>query len=303
MDVDIAKFLAAVPAETPDFAVMSLEDVRVAVGGMGEVTGPGLPVAMVRDVAIPTEDGEVPARLYHPQPGVDLPLLVMLFGGGFIAGSIDVIDTPVRQLAVLGRVAVLTPTFRLAPEHPYPAAVNDVEAVLRWSSDHAAELEIAPGRISVGGESSGGAIALAAALRLDPGTLKGLVLIYSVLDTNFDTETYLNYGEGHLLTRAAMMRFWNDYLGRGNSAATEALAARCADLSGLPTTLMAFGEYDVLRHENEALAGRLVSAGVPVHAVRWPGLTHASWYFDHISAAAALANQNFARSVGALLHG
>lgn len=303
VDPQIAEFLAAAPADAPDFADMPLSDVRAAVAGMQQVTGPGMAVATVRELTIPGPAAPLAARLFHPEPGHALPLLVLLFGGGFVAGAIDVIDSPARQLAVLGRVAVLTPDYRLAPEHPHPAAVDDTEAVLRWVMSHADELGADPNRIAVGGESAGGAIALAAALRCTPGALAGLALIYPVLDTDFDTPSYAAYADGYLLTRSAMRRFWADYLAIDPTLAPDdAVPARTADLSGLPPVVLAFGEYDVLRSESEALAARLLAAGVPTRAMRWLGLTHASWYLDHVSAACVTANQALARSVGALLH-
>lgn len=121
LDQHVQALLDAGDPDAQGFESMTLEQVREAVAGMQQVCGPGLRVAEVRDLDLPGPDGDaLPARLYHASPGRELPLLVLLFGGGFVAGSIDVIDTPARQLAVLGELAVLSVDYRLAPSTPFP---------------------------------------------------------------------------------------------------------------------------------------------------------------------------------------
>lgn len=301
----LADAAAAGDSDAPGFEDMSVEEVRSAVAGMADVCGPGLPVALVRDLTL-APDSDLTARLYHPQPGRSLPLLVFLFGGGFVAGSIDVIDTPVRQLAVLGEVAVLAVAYRLSPETPYPGPVDDAETAVRWAAAHADELGVDATRLSIGGESSGGALAAATALRLrGTGLLAAQVLVYPVLDVDFGSESYAQHADGPLLTRPAMRRFWSDYLGGEQHLAHPAAGAapaREADLSGAPRTLIVVSEHDPLRSEGEGFALALRSAGTPTEFVRWDTMTHASWYFDRISSAAAAHNQALARSVGRLLH-
>lgn len=309
LDQHVQAMLDAGDPDAPGFESMTLEQVREAVAGMQQVCGPGLPVAEIRDLDLPGPDGDaLPARLYHPSPGRELPLLVLLFGGGFVAGSIDVIDTPARQLAVLGELAVLSVGYRLAPDHPFPAALQDAIAAVRWASAHAGELGADKARIGIAGESSGGGLAAGTALALrgdlDP-PLAAQVLIYPVLDADLRTPSYEAHADGPLLTRAAMHRFLTDYLGFGDTLAEPPAGAtpgRAQDLTGLPATLLTASEHDPLRSEAEHYAARLRAAGVPTDFRLWAGMSHASWYFDHVSPAAAALNQDLARASGRLLH-
>lgn len=309
MDSHTRAFLDAAPPDGPGFEDMTVPQIREAIASMRQVNGPGLPVAEVRELTVPGPAGPLVARLYHPDPDRTLPLLVFFFGGGFVAGDIDVVDTPLRQLAVLGEVAVLSVSYRLAPEDPYPAAVEDAIAAMRYAVVHAEDLGSRPDLVAVGGESSGGQLATAAALLLRgrvPAPL-ALVLIYPVLDADFTTASYRTYADGHMLTRNAMRRFWAEYLQLDadtlpESAPAEALPGRAPDLAGLPPTLIGTSDHDPLHSEALDLAGRLEAAGVPTRCVTWRGLTHASWYLDRVSTAAALANQRFARDAGHLLH-
>ncbi len=307
LDHDVQRMLDSADPAAPGFEVMPLEKLRDAVAGMQQVCGPGLPVALVRELTLPGPGTDrLPARLYHPVPGRTLPLVVLAFGGGFVAGSIDVVDTPARQLAVLGEVAVLSVVYRLAPEHPFPAGLDDVVAAVRWASAHAAELGGDATRLGVLGESSGGALAAGAALRLRGDLhppLAAQVLIYPVLDTELDTASYVRQADGPVLTRAAMRRFLVDYLASGSleNPPAGAMPGREPDLSGMPPTLIAVAEHDPLRTEGEQFASRLRDAGVDAQLRLWEGMPHASWYFDHVSPAAATANQDLAREVGRLL--
>lgn len=307
LDQHVQALLDAGDPDAQGFESMTLEQVREAVAGMQQVCGPGLRVAEVRDLDLPGPDGDaLQARLYHPSPGRELPLLVLLFGGGFVAGSIDVIDSPARQLAVLGELAVLSVDYRLAPEHPFPAALQDAITAVRWASAHAGELGADAARIGIAGESSGGGLAAGTALalrgELDP-PLAAQVLIYPVLDADLRTPSYEAHADGPLLTRAAMHRFLTDYLGDTlTDPPAGATPGRAQDLTGLPATLLTASEHDPLRSEAEQYAARLHAAGVSTDFRLWAGMSHASWYFDQVSPVAAALNQDLARASGRLLH-
>jgi pimeloyl-ACP methyl ester carboxylesterase len=222
---------------------------------------------------------------------------------------------PAGQIAGRARVIVVNVDHRHAPEHPYPAPLDDVEDATRWVIDHARELG-GGGRVAVGGESSGGNLAAAVAVRLrDRPAAAPLVhqlLVYPVLDRDFTTVSYRENGSGHLLTRDAMRLFWSRYLGPAAGADPEGAASpspdlasplRLADLTGLPPATILTAEYDPLRDEGERYAARLAAAGVPTRLTRHPGVTHATWYFEGVLGAAVRFAEDAATGLRAGLAG
>ncbi len=169
--------------------------------------------------------------------------------------------------------------YRLAPEHRYPAAVDDCFAALRAVADNATALGVDPERIAVAGDSAGGNLAaVVSLLARDAGgpALRAQVLIYPVTDFAFDTPSYRENGEGYLLTGASMRWFWRHYLGDEEERGAEPRASplRERDLAGLPPATVITAEFDPLRDEGEAYAGRLRAAGVPTRCIRYPGAIH-----------------------------
>ncbi|MGE3822185.1 MAG: alpha/beta hydrolase, partial [Isosphaeraceae bacterium] len=168
--------------------------------------------------------------------------------------------------------------YRLAPEHPFPAAVDDAEAATRWVAERGRSLGLDPDRLAVGGDSAGGNLAAVVARRArDAGSpaLAYQCLIYPATDADFETPSYLENAEGFLLTRAAMMWYWNHYLADPSRRADpDASPLRAADLAGLPPATVVTAEYDPLRDEGNAYAQRLEASGVPVRHRRYEGLIH-----------------------------
>lgn len=240
--------------------------------------GDPLPVAAVEERCIQGPAGPVPLRLYKPAEAGPLPLLVYFHGGGWVNGDLDSSDVPCRAMAQGSSCLVASVNYRHAPEHKFPAAVEDGYAVLRHVAEHPREFSTAPGRIAVGGDSSGGNLAAAVTLMArDRGgpPIAFQLLIYPVTDHRFDTRSYHDNAEGYLLTRAGMAWFWNHYLeSPADGDHPYASPLRAGDFRGLPAAWIATAEYDPLRDEGEAYAARLAQAGVPVAAKRYDGMIH-----------------------------
>jgi acetyl esterase len=230
---------------------------------------PPLPVAVSDHGA-----GTIPVRLYAPAsaaaPG---PLLVYFHGGGWVQGSIETHDASCRLLAHLSGVRVLSVDYRLAPEHPYPAAVEDAIAAYAWAADHADRLGADPTRLAVGGDSAGGNLAAVVALAArDDERLPDVafqLLLYPVTDVAAKTESYARFSAGYLLTESGMDWFVAKYLpDPARRAEPQASPLRAPVLAGLPPAYVATCIPDVLRDEGEAYAARLREAGVAVATQR-----------------------------------
>jgi acetyl esterase len=231
---------------------------------------PALPVAVTDHRA-----GDVPVRLYVPRDAEPSgPLLVYYHGGGWVQGSVSTHDGGCRTLAHGSGVRVLSVDYRLAPEHEYPAAVEDAVAAYAWAVEHAAELGADPARVAVGGDSAGGNLAAVVALAArDDGSLTDPVfqlLIYPVCDVAEKSASVLTFARGFLLTEEGMDWYIDKYLpDRARRAEPQVSPLRASDLAGLPPAFVATCLPDVLRDEGEAYAARLREAGVPVAAQRF----------------------------------
>jgi acetyl esterase len=239
------------------------------------------PDAHVQNRELAGPERALPIRIYRPlgSEGRRLPALVYLHGGGFVIGSIDQSDADCRWLATGVACAVINVEYALAPEHPFPAGLEDAYCATRWVHEHADELEIDPARIALAGDSAGGNLAAGVAVlardRRGPPLVFQL-LIYPVADlSRFDTESYRDNAEGYLLTRSRMLWFASQYFAKPTDARNPlASLCLCEQLLGLPPALVITAEYDPLRDEGEAYARNLERAGVPVQLSRYPGMVH-----------------------------
>jgi acetyl esterase len=263
------------------FETLPLAQARAEVSREAAVFGgPPIRLPLVRDLEIPGDAGPIPARLYRPETVTSRPgLLVYFHGGGWVVGGTDTVDSVCRFLAAHAQVAVLSVDYRLAPESPFPAAVDDALAAMRYAAAHAAALEINGDAIAVGGDSAGGNLAAVlcqqAAIGLAPMPVFQL-LFFPVTDASAKTGSYQLFGEGYFLTEAQMDWYIGHYLpnvaDRLDPRASPLLAK---DFTGLPPAYVAVAGFDPLRDEGEAYAQRLHEAGVPVALHRHSGLTHA----------------------------
>jgi acetyl esterase len=237
-------------------------------------------LALVSDLAIPGPDGAIPARFYEPAGlGLeDRPLIVYFHGGGWTIGDLDTGDSACRFLAANVPATVLSVDYRLAPEHPFPAAVEDALAAFRWAAVDNKRLGADPGRIAVAGDSAGGNLAAAVSLlsRDSEGPSPAMqALIYPVTDAVGGQDSRDRFAKGFLLSKADMDWFESHYLPPGVDQADPRVSVlRADDVSGLPPAYVTTAGFDPLRDEGEAYAARLEQAGVPTTLRRHPGLIH-----------------------------
>ena len=236
------------------------------------------PVERVEDTRVPGPRGSIDCRIYAPVRGEALPALLYLHGGGWVVGDIDSHDSVCRALARRAGCMVLSVDYRLAPEHRFPAAVEDAWTGLVWLHDNAAAIGADPDRLAVGGDSSGGNLAavLARWARDRHGPrIAAQVLIYPVTDHDLDTRSYRTVGTGYGLTRDSMRWYWEQYLSNPQDAISpDASPLRAADLSNLAPALVITCELDPLASEGSAYAAALAAAGVPVEHIHEPDMIH-----------------------------
>ncbi len=267
-----------------DFADLTPEEARAQMAAMRqEVEKPD--VKGVTDRTIPVSDGEIPVRIYTPDAQGALPALVFYHGGGWVLGDLEYSDLSCRMLANDVGCVVVSVDYRLAPEYKFPTPLNDCYDAFKWVVDNAGGLGVDPQRVAVGGDSAGGNLAAAVAIRArdeNGPKVAHQLLIYPVTDRDFETQSYKDNGDGYLLTRSAMEWFWNHYI-TSPADAEKAIASplRVSDASGLAPATVITAEYDPLRDEGEAFAKKLRDAGVPVVDKRYDGQIHG---FFHMSA-------------------
>jgi acetyl esterase len=275
------------------------------------LAGPVPAVARVENRTIPGPVQPIPIRIYWPVTGRRLPVLVYFHGGGWVIGNLDQVDPQCRALANGAQCVVVNVDYRLAPEHKYPAAVEDAYAAVQYVSQHAAEFDADAGRIAVGGDSAGGTLATVACLMArDSGgpPIVFQLLVYPVTDYDDNRPSMAEFADGYLLTRSLMKYFWGHYVaspeeGRGPHASP----INATSLKGLPPALVLTAECDPIRDQGEAYARRLQEAGVPVTAKRYAGAIHVFFNLggaidsgkEAVSDAAAALHKAFAAGVTA----
>jgi acetyl esterase len=290
-DINALLRLAALGGETSVTGGLEVEEARAQNRLSTAITGgPSIPMAAVSELEIPGPARPLAARLYTPLgvPGsAPSPLLVYFHGGGWVIGDLETHDTACRFLAARSGALVLAVDYRLAPEHPFPAAVDDCAAAFRWAERNAASLNADPSRIAVGGDSAGGNLAAVVCLvaRDDGGPMPAMqLLIYPVTDGEGKMPSRTLFEEGFLLTKADMEWFEQRYLPDPSLTLHPRVSVmHVDDLSGLPPAYVTSAGFDPLRDEGEAYAGRMRAAGVPVALRRHPGLIHGFAHFTSVS--------------------
>jgi acetyl esterase len=258
------------------------EDAAASRAQLREMTpgfGPQIHVG-VREIAIPGPAGPIAARHYRPATSDPAPMVVFYHGGGWVIGDLDTHDPLCRLTCRDAAVHVLSIDYRLAPEHPAPAAVEDAYAAFTWACDHAAELGAIPGKVAVGGDSAGGNLAavVSQVARDDDGCPNPVLqwLLYPRTDFTAQTRSLTLFADGFLLTKTDIDWFTERYLGGSNVDPTDPRISPllAESLLGLPPALIATAGFDPLRDEGDSYAAALSAAGTHVDLRRMGSLTH-----------------------------
>jgi acetyl esterase len=261
------------------------------VAGSTRLQGERAEIARVEDLLIEHGTVRVPGRLYDPAPGADTPVVCYFHGGGFVTGSVAVADRACRALAAASGWSVLSVEYRLAPENPYPAPLEDCVAAVRWVHTYAADLGVDATRTVVFGDSAGGALATAATmvLRGTEYAPAGQVLLYPTLGPVLQrrSPSIDAYGQLPSLTRGSIDWFWSHYLRAGQDRDPLAVPWRQTDLAGLPPATVVVAGCDLLRDEGLEYARRLDAAGVPTTTHVIAGAIHGFWWMDGVLSQAA----------------
>lgn len=299
--------LAAAPI---DLQAIAPEEMRALYGALAAVDGPPLEVGSVEDRTVPGPGGPIPVRVYRPEGSARPPVLVWFHGGGWVIGDLDTADPTARKLCARADVAVVSVDYRLAPEHPCPAAADDAWAATTWVAAHGQELGVDATRLAVGGDSAGGNLAALVAVRArDEGApaVAHQLLVYPATDLRMEHPSITENGEGYFLTEATMRWFRGHYLGddarHGDPASPHVSPLVADDLAGVAPAQVLTAEYDPLRDEGDAYAARLAEAGVPVDHVPHAGLVHGFFAMGGLAPVADEAVSAAARRLRVALHG
>lgn len=286
-------------APQPELASVPIPHGRVLMRRQTAAAGGRQPIGSVGDLRV----ADLPARLYVPTSAAPVgPLLVFFHGGGWIYGDLDTYDPVCRFLAERSGVRVLSVDYRLAPEHPFPAAYDDCVAAYRWVVEHAAELGADPSRLGVGGDSAGGCLAATTAIAAAEAGLpcRFQLLVYPGTDMRGDTPSRRAFNEGLVLTQEFMDLAKTSYLPRSEDVTDPRASPLLADLpDGLAPALVVTAGFDPLRDEGEAYAGKLAAAGVPVELARVTDQVHGFFNLVGVGRSARAANRRIAAELAA----
>ena len=279
LDSQVRRFLENLADRAvPPYHLQTVEQARLSLLDQIKSMTNTIHIWQVTDLRADGPAGPIPIRLYRPSAGDALPLIVYFHGGGWVLGNIETHDSIARQLSSSTGFAVASVDYRLAPEHPFPAAVEDAYASLQWLAGRASQLNVDRRRIAVCGDSAGGNLAaVISILARDYGgpQIALQILRYPCVDFGFDTGSYKAFATGYQLSKADMEWYRRLYLSsRDEWTHPHAAPIHAPDLSGLPPAIVVTAEFDVLRDEGRAYADRLRDSGVDVTYRCFEGLIH-----------------------------
>ncbi len=300
LDPDIKACIEEIKKQNaPLFEDIPVADARIAaLSGISSMNSVTEDVHSVEDIEIDLVTHKLNARIYTPAGDGPFPVLVYYHGGGWVICNLDTHDSPCRSMCNLVNCIVVSVDYRLAPEHPFPAAADDAYAAAKWVHQNIARYNGDPNRIAVGGDSAGGNLSAVTSIKAKENGDLPLVfqmLIYPVTNmVSFDTDSYSQYAEGYFLTKSMMEWFRRLYMGSASAESPYASPLLADDLSGLPPALVVTAEFDPLRDEGEAYAKRLHEAGVSVQCSRYNGMIHPFWGMGGITSQAKAAHREAA---------
>ncbi|MEU8936086.1 alpha/beta hydrolase [Streptomyces sp. NPDC048409] len=275
-------------ADSPPLDTLSVSQIREGEAQGIPLTGASVPMWSVADTSI----CDVPVRVFRPYHAL-AAAVVYFHGGGWVTGSVDLADTTARDIAMHSGATVISVGYRKAPEHPFPAAIDDALAVTRSLLDGATDLAVDPRLVAVAGDSSGGNLAAVVAQQLagHHQPLRYQVLVYPVLDATMSSQSYQDFGQGHYLTRRDMQFYVHSYASHVDPRDPRLSPGLNPDVSGVAPATIITAECDPLRDEGESYAAALLSAGVQVNCVRFLGQVHPFLYFPAVMRAAHAARR------------
>lgn len=306
LDPRVKRFLDVLAATNPpSTAALTAAERREGLAQLLRFSGPVEPVAGVVDVTIPGPASPLRGRVYTPNGEGDraLPGLVYFHGGGFVAGSLETHDPIARALTNAARCRLVSIEYRLAPEHPFPAAIDDALAAVRFVRREAAALGIDPERLGIAGDSAGATLAAVACQALSAAGDSAaalLVLLCPIMDYAGSSDSRREFAIGYLLDEGTLEHDLAHYLPAGADPADPKVSpGRAPDLSGLPPTIVHAAECDPLRDEARDYAERLQRAGVPVTYTCHPGMIHLFYAFGAVVPYARTALARLGAEIGA----
>jgi acetyl esterase/lipase len=306
LDPSVKRFLDILAAGNPrDARTATVEERRAGLAALMRFAAPPAELERVEDGTLPGAAGPLRIRLYSPSSAAQLPGLIYFHGGGLVAGSVETHDCIARALAHAGMVRVISIDYRLAPEHRFPAALDDAEAAMRHISDHAAQFGLDPARLGVCGDSAGATLAAAtcqAAARAGGPPLALQLLLCPILDYSRITASKRELASGYLIDQATLdhdlMHYLPADIGAGNPKVSPLLAA---NLAGMPRTLIHTAEFDPLRDEGRNYFERLTQAGNGVSYTCHPGMIHLFYGLGAVIPYARTAFEQIGREIRAAL--
>ena len=303
LDPEIAGLLQLLAAADKPMHEMTPTEARVGFAALvvgGRQPEHVVPVKSVEHLSVPGAEGELPARVYRPDESGPLPTVVFFHGGGWVIGDLETHDNAARAIARDSRAVVLSVGYRLAPEAPFPAAVEDALATTRWAADNLAELG-GSDALAVAGDSAGGNLAAVVAQQLTT-RLAAQLLIYPSTDITGGHPSRAENGTGYFLETATMEWFFAQYAGHVTDVDERLSPMLGTDLDGVCPAVVVTAEFDPLRDEGEAYAAKLRAAGVRVETRRFDGLIHGFFDMGGASAAAQAAVTATCAAFGEVLH-
>src|SRR4051812_19851090 len=307
LDPNIEALLEEMRAQgAKPFEELSVPDARLAARAFADLQGPPEEVASIEHHFIPGPTADLPVRIYTPEGDGPFPALVYLHGSGWVVLNIEICDTTMRALANSTGCVVVAVNYQKAPEHPFPIPFEDAWAGLLWTVEHADELDVDNARIAVIGDSAGGNLAAAVAVRAREEHGPKIAfqgLIYPAVEHGWDTASAHENAEGYLLQRESMHWFWDHYIPDKSVVDDWRVSPlKAADHSGLPPAFIATAEFDPLRDDGRHYHAKLHDAGVPVTYVEYDGMIHGFYWMQGVCDAARRLHEDLAEAVREALH-